>query len=265
MTQELSGYIRAFEAHSSGITLYTDSEMINLEPSSQRHICHITNNISCCHCKKNVKKFYGQPFCFPCSQKLAKCDLCVLKPELCHYQQGTCREPSWGEQFCMIPHIVYLAWTSDIKVGLSRKTRLHTRWREQGALFAAAVFETKTRHEAGIIEAELKKHYKDQTSWKKMLSTNTYDKILFFEEFKKTKQYITNHKQLDYQPIELHYTIHEKPIIKSLHNEHDYEIDDCLIGIKGHYLLFKTGIVSVRKLIGTYIKYKITSEIKTDE
>src|SRR5690554_5921730 len=65
--------------------------------------------IRCQHCNRLTKKSYSQGFCFPCMKKLAQCDLCIVSPERCHYEQGTCREPAWGEQFCMTDHIVYLA------------------------------------------------------------------------------------------------------------------------------------------------------------
>ena len=70
-------------------------------------------------------------------KKLARCDLCILRPELCHYHKGTCREPSWGENNCLSPHIVYLANTSGVKVGITRETQIPTRWmiKEQYRLY----------------------------------------------------------------------------------------------------------------------------------
>src|ERR687892_36111 len=55
-----------------------------------------SGNIFCINCGKKTKKSYSQGFCFPCTIKLAECDLCILKPETYHYDKGTCREPSWG-------------------------------------------------------------------------------------------------------------------------------------------------------------------------
>ncbi len=81
-------------------------------------------HIACRHCGKKTKKSYSQGFCFPCMQKLAQCDLCILKPETCHFSAGTCREPEWGEQHCMIEHVVYLANTSGLKVGITRHSQV---------------------------------------------------------------------------------------------------------------------------------------------
>ena len=90
--------------------------------------------IHCTHCGRKTKSSYSQGYCYPCMQKLAQCDICIMSPERCHYEAGTCREPSWGEQFCMTDHIVYLANSSGIKVGITRATQIPTRWIDQGAV-----------------------------------------------------------------------------------------------------------------------------------
>ena len=71
--------------------------------------------IHCVACGRKTKKSYSQGHCYPCSQKLASCDLCIMKPETCHYAKGTCREPEWGEANCMQDHFVYLANSSGVK------------------------------------------------------------------------------------------------------------------------------------------------------
>ena len=73
--------------------------------------------IHCIHCGRKTKKSFAQGYCYPCFTKLAQCDSCIVSPEKCHYDAGTCREPSWGEQFCMADHVVYLANSSGVKVG----------------------------------------------------------------------------------------------------------------------------------------------------
>ena len=91
------------------------------------------DKITCSHCGRKTKKSYSQGYCYPCMQKLAQCDMCIMKPETCHYDQGTCREPEWGEQNCMIKHYVYLSNTSGLKVGITRHSQVPTRWIDQGA------------------------------------------------------------------------------------------------------------------------------------
>ncbi len=53
-----------------------------------------SGKINCQECGKKTKKSYSQGFCYPCMAKLAKCDMCIMKPETCHFEQGTCREPN---------------------------------------------------------------------------------------------------------------------------------------------------------------------------
>ncbi|MGZ5056296.1 MAG: DUF2797 domain-containing protein, partial [Methylobacter sp.] len=95
-----------------------------------------TGKIFCVHCNRQTKKSFNQGYCYPCFVSLAQCDMCIMKPETCHYEGGTCREPSWGEEFCFQPHVVYLANSSSIKVGITRQTQIPTRWIDQGAVMA---------------------------------------------------------------------------------------------------------------------------------
>ena len=89
-------------------------------------------DIHCLHCARRTKKSYSQGYCYPCFTKLPQCDLCIMSPERCHYELGTCRDPAWGEQFCMTDHIVYLANSSGVKVGITRATQVPGRWIDQG-------------------------------------------------------------------------------------------------------------------------------------
>ncbi len=75
--------------------------------------------VTCCACGADTRKSYADGFCYGCFRRLARCDLCVVEPVRCHFAQGTCREPEWGERFCMQPHLVYLANSSGAKVGIT--------------------------------------------------------------------------------------------------------------------------------------------------
>src|SRR5690606_41791180 len=108
--------------------------------------------IRCQHCNRLTEESYSQRFCPPCMEKVAQCDVCIASPERCHYAQGTCREPAWGEQFCMTDHIVYLANSSGLKVGITRASQIPTRRIEQGASQAFPIQRVATRQEAGMGE-----------------------------------------------------------------------------------------------------------------
>jgi len=107
--------------------------------------------INCSHCGNKTKKSYSQGHCFVCMRKLAQCDMCIMKPETCHFEQGTCREPEWAEQHCMTAHYVYLANTSGLKVGITRHTQIPTRWIDQGATQALPIFKVSTRLQSGLV------------------------------------------------------------------------------------------------------------------
>merc|ERR1712093_328315 len=89
-----------------------------------------TGEIQCVHCARKTKKSFNQGYCYPCLISLAQCDSCIIKPEKCHYHEGTCREPQWGEEHCFSEHFVYLANTGTVKVGITRQVTegVSTRW-----------------------------------------------------------------------------------------------------------------------------------------
>lgn len=221
-----------------------------------------SGQIFCTHCGAKTKKSYAQGHCFPCTIKLASCDLCILKPETCHYDKGTCREPEWGEEHCLKPHIIYLANSSGLKVGITRKTQIPTRWIDQGASEALAIMEVKNRITSGQIEMLFKKHISDKTDWRKMLKGEPgpinleewRDKLVgeLAEDLKAFEYTLLNESvvKLKY-PVE---TYPEK--IKSFNLDKESEITGRLIGIKGQYLIFDSGVLNVR----TYTGYEVTLE-----
>ena len=125
--------------------------------------------IHCSHCGRKTKKSFSQGYCYPCFSKLAQCDTCIMSPERCHYAAGTCREPAWGEQFCMTEHVVYLANSSGAKVGITRATQVPTRWIDQGATQALPIMRVATRQQSGLVEDVLRSQVTDRTNWRAML------------------------------------------------------------------------------------------------
>src|SRR5690606_31557046 len=125
--------------------------------------------IHCSHCGRRTKTSFSQGYCYPCMQKLAQCDICIMSPERCHFEAGTCREPSWGEQFCMTDHIVYLANSSGVKVGITRASQVPTRWIDQGATQALPILRVATRQQSGFVEDLLRSQVADKTNWRALL------------------------------------------------------------------------------------------------
>jgi hypothetical protein len=211
-----------------------------------------TGKIFCQNCKKLTKKSYAQGYCFPCTMKLAECDLCILKPETCHYDKGTCREPQWGEEHCLKPHVVYLANSSGLKVGITRRSQVPFRWMDQGATQALPIIEVTKRLTSGLIEMIFKKHIADKTDWRKMLKGPAQDidlhewktKLLSLvaEDLKGHDYKILDEKEFRFQYPVLQYP--EK--VASLGLEKMPLIQSKLLGIKGQYLIFEAGVLNVR-------------------
>lgn len=220
--------------------------------------------INCCHCGKKTKKSYSQGFCFLCMQKLAQCDMCIMKPETCHFDKGTCREPQWGEKNCMIPHYVYLANTSGLKVGITRHTQIPTRWIDQGATQALPVFKVSTRLQSGMVEVALAQFIADKTNWRAMLKGNA-EPINLKEKAEELRPLIastlaelserfggTAIEALDEDVIELNFPVTEFPEkVTSFNLDKNPNVSGVLKGIKGQYLLFDTGVINIRKY-GSY-------------
>ena len=220
-----------------------------------------TGEINCISCGLKTKKSYSQGHCFHCSQKLASCDMCILKPETCHFDQGTCREPKWAQKHCMIPHFIYLSNTSGLKVGITRYSQIPTRWIDQGAVEALAVLKVRDRKTAGLIEVELAKHIADKTNWRALLKGNPESRdlkaaweVLRPEVEELIQKYEAEVLDRDQQEIEFPVTQFPEKI-KSYNLDKEPKIQDILQGIKGQYLIFENGVINMRKYGGYEIEF----------
>lgn len=215
--------------------------------------------INCVDCGKRTKKSYGQGFCFTCLQESPLADPSIIRPELSRAQWGEARDLEWAKEHDLIPHYVYLALSSEIKVGVTRHHQIPTRWIDQGASAAAILCQTPNRHIAGVIESELKKHYTDKTSWMKMLRNETEDLSHLEHEIPKAGEYL--HPELqkylkeETEIMELHYPVIEYPSkIQSLTFDKTPTIEGILRGIKGQYLILDNGVLNIRKHSGYYVE-----------
>lgn len=223
-----------------------------------------TGNIACIHCSRQSKKSFGQGYCYPCFKKLARCDMCIVKPEQCHYAQGTCREPEWGEQHCFRHHYVYLANSSGLKVGITRETQIPHRWIDQGAIQALPILKVTSRHLSGLVEILLAEKIPDKTNWRAMLKgTNQrlaldvlrdqllQDCAVGIEKLQ-TEFGMENINVLSAEEIvNIEYPVLAFPEkINSLNFDKQAEINGVLQGIKGQYLMFDTGVINIRKFSG---------------
>lgn len=217
--------------------------------------------INCNHCQRPTKKSFAQGYCWPCFKSLAQCDTCIMSPEKCHFDAGTCREPEWGEQFCMTEHIVYLANSTGVKVGITRATQLPTRWLDQGASQALPIFRVKTRQQSGFVEDALRSQISDRTNWRALLREDAkpLDLPAIREQlFKRCAEPIHDLQQRfglqaiqavdDAQVLEIEYPVEQYPSkITSFNLDKNPVAEGTLQGIKGQYLIFDTGVINIRK------------------
>lgn len=217
--------------------------------------------INCTHCGRKTKKSFNQGFCYPCFKKLPQCDQCIVKPELCHFHEGSCRDESWGEQFCFKDHYVYLANSSGVKVGITRGTQVPTRWMDQGAVQALPIFKVSTRLQSGKVERLLGEHVADKTNWRKMLKNEVDDLTLsetrdmLLEKCKDGLKALEDEFGIqaiqrlpDAEQIEINYPVLNYPLkVSSFNFDKTPEVTGILQGIKGQYLILDTGVINMRK------------------
>lgn len=209
------------------------------------------------------KKIFRQGYCYDDFYKQPQVGDWVMRPELstAHLDKED-RDLEYEKRVQLQPHIVYLANSSNIKVGVTRKSQVPTRWIDQGAHEAIEVVEVPNRYLAGITEVALKKHVADKTNWRTMLKNEIVDENLV--EFKakikgllpdEVKEfYLENGKETELKFPVLKYP--EK--LKSLNLEKIQEYTGTLKGIKGQYLIFEDNTVfNVRNHEGFYVELKV--------
>lgn len=227
----------------------------------RRVALRFAGEIHCTACGRKTNKSFNQGYCYPCFQKLAQCDSCIMSPERCHFDAGTCREPEWGTRNCMIDHVVYLANSTGVKAGITRATQIPTRWIDQGAVQAVPFARTATRQQAGFVEVMLKEHVTDRTQWQRMLRGEPDAEDLparRAELLDRCRGPLAELQQRfglqaiqpaeDAAPLDFRYPVLEYPSkVKSLALEKLGEVEGDLLGIKGQYLILSSGVINVRK------------------
>ncbi|RAV27913.1 DUF2797 domain-containing protein [Sinomicrobium soli] len=199
-----------------------------------------------CHLDKPI---YRQGFCKSCFFETASAGDWIMRPELskAHLDQED-RDLEFERAVQLQPHVVYLALSSEVKVGVTRKAQIPTRWIDQGAHQAIEVVEVPNRYLAGITEVALKAHMTDKTNWRKILTNDLATADLVAEKDRlddflpeEVKPYYLDTNKKVYT---IGYPVLEYPKkVKSLNLEKTPEYRGKLKGIKGQYLLFEDSTV----------------------
>lgn len=223
-----------------------------------------SGKINCIQCNRAIKKSFQQGYCYPCMQKINECNNCQLFPERCLHGEGKCNPDDWAHVQCMQPHVVYLANSSGLKVGITRETQMPTRWIDQGAVAAIPIFSTTNRYQCGVLEVALKDYASDKTDWRKMLKNDVIEVDLVAERDRLLMEanavietVVGAFPAGDISPIEdvavlaFNYPVASYPAkIKSASLDKSPSITGVLQGIKGQYLIFDGFVMNVRKFGG---------------
>lgn len=237
--------------------------LLNINQLLNRDIQIQFKGYECLNCGQ-AKKIFRQGFCYDCFMESPAVGDWIMRPELSKAHLGIeDRDLTYESRVQLQPHIVYLAVASDVKVGVTRKTQVPTRWIDQGASQAIEIVEVPNRYLAGITEVALKNVFTDKTNWRKMLQNEVLDtdlqqiratlKSQLPEEvqpyFDTTSSDITN----------LAYPVLQYPEkVKSLNLEKTPLYEGKLKGVKGQYLLFEDGTVfNVRTYEGYVVSINV--------
>jgi len=238
--------------------LVFESDFLNLNQVLDKELSIHFIKHQCLNCG-NDRPIFRQGFCKSCFFEIPSAGDWIMRPELsmAHLDQED-RDLDYEKRVQLQPHIVYLANSSNVKVGVTRKTQVPTRWIDQGAHEAIEIVEVPNRYLAGITEVALKDHVGDKTNWRKMLTNNVDDEDLV-EWRNKLKQYIPE-EAIPYfieSNTETHMqfpVLHYPEKVKSLNLDKTPNYQGVLMGIKGQYLIFKDDTVfNVRGSEGYYV------------
>lgn len=218
--------------------------------------------INCTKCKKVTKKSFAQGFCYNCFISAPEASECILRPELCTGHLGKGRDPEWEEIHHNQPHVVYLAASSAVKVGITRADQIPTRWIDQGASSAIRLAEVANRYESGKMEVILKEFFTDKTNWRRMLKNEVDTTIDLVEEKWSLEEQlpadiVAGFSEND-EIIELNYPVLKYPLeLKSVTFDKEPVITGKLTGIKGQYLIFESGeVFNIRRHTGYYVSIR---------
>lgn len=223
--------------------LVFETDFLNMNQLLEKTITMQFIKYQCLNCGLD-KPIYRQGFCKSCFFDIPQAADWVLRPELstAHLDKED-RDLEYEKKVQLQPHIVYLANSSNVKVGVTRKSQIPTRWIDQGAHEAIEIVEVPNRYLAGITEVALKEHVSDKTNWRDMLKNDIKDEDLV-EWRERLKQYIPNEAK-DYfiannTETNLNFPVLKYPLKpKSLNIEKEQTYSGKLVGIKGQYLIFE--------------------------
>lgn len=280
MTITYSGALRKMNAFADATNtvsyqLPIGTDRVDINPLIGKPLSlRFSGDIHCVHCDRKTKKSFNQGYCYPCLISLAQCDSCIIKPEKCHYHEGTCREPQWGEEHCFSEHFVYIANTGTLKVGITRHVTegVSSRWIDQGATQATVMLRVSDRLTSGLVEMLCKQHIGDKTNWRTMLKSDPERADLegvkatilakIAEGLAQIKQErgLQSVSETTGDIHNIHYPVDTYPDkIKSINLDKTPEFEGVLTGVKGQYwMLDGDRVINIRKYAGYNVSLEVS-------
>ncbi len=239
-----------------------DADFIHVNQLLDKEIRIEFLRYQCLACGKD-KKIYRQGYCYDDFYKVPQAADWIIRPELskAHLDEED-RDLEFEKQVQLQPHVVYLANSSNIKVGVTRKSQVPTRWIDQGAHEAIEIVEVPNRYLAGITEVALKDHIADKTNWRKMLKNEIDDEDLV--QYRESLKDFIPEEAKDYymannQEINIEFPVLQYPQkLKTLNLIKTPSYTGVLKGIKGQYLIFEDNTVfNVRNSEGFVVSISV--------
>ena len=242
--------------------LMFDNDVLNVNQLLDKRVSISFDKYQCMNCAKD-KEIYRQGFCKSCFYDTPQAGEWIMHPEKSTAHLGIAdRDLEFEQRVQLQPHIVYLALSSNVKVGVTRKTQVPTRWIDQGAVQALPILETPNRYLAGIAEVALKNHVADKTNWRAMLKNEVAEANLLA-----VKQELQNFLPEEVKPfviedaelLNLNFPVLEHPLkVKSLNLSKTPDYSGVLKGVKGQYLIFEDNMVfNIRNNEGVVVNLEV--------
>ncbi|MEM6686565.1 MAG: DUF2797 domain-containing protein [Bacteroidota bacterium] len=240
-----------------------DDDFLNMNQLLNKTLRLNFERFECLSCHLD-KQIFRQGFCKSCFYEIPSAGDWIMRPELSTAHLGIeDRDLEYEKKVQLQPHIVYLALSSEVKVGVTRKPQVPTRWIDQGAIKAVEVIEAPNRYLAGITEVALKSYVSDKTNWRKMLQ-NVNEEADLLAKKAELKDFIPDEAKEYYlanrEVVDLDFPVLSYPEkVKSLNLSKTPTYEGVLKGIKGQYLIFEDNTVfNVRGNEGLVVSLRIS-------
>ena len=227
--------------------LSVQSGFLELNQLLDHKLTIIATGTQCLNCKA-AKPIFRQGFCQSCFFESPAVGDWIMRPELSKAHLGQAdRDLAYETKMQLQPHIVYLALSSHLKVGVTRKSQLPTRWIDQGAHQAIPLVEVPNRYLAGVGEVALKQYFSDKTNWRKMLQKEAEP-----VDWESARNQALAHLPKELEPFivrnsdlyKIHFPVLQHPNkVTSLNLKKTPNYSGKLKGIKGQYLIFEDATV----------------------